>query len=159
MSNKVIGLIGAGRIGSQVARLAVKNGYDVLISNSRAPETLAGLVAELGPKARAATPQEVAQGGDIIVVTIPLKAYRTVPAAPLAGKIVLDTNNYYPQRDGNIPELDRESATSSELLQQHLPGAQVVKAFNHVQSCSIISGRHISPSTASPKAQPIAAAW
>ena len=97
-----IGLIGAGHIGSQVARLAVGNGYSVVISNSRGPETLAELIKELGPKARAATPVEAATAGDIVVVTVPLKNYRSVPVEPLDGKIVIDTNNYYPQRDGHI---------------------------------------------------------
>ena len=91
-----IGLIGAGNIGSQLARLAVAHGYDVVISNSRGPETLIALVAELGPHARAATVVEAAKAGDIIVVTIPLKHYRTAPAGPLAEKIVINTNNYYP---------------------------------------------------------------
>lgn len=127
-----IGLIGAGHIGSQAARLAVRNGHNVVISNSRGPDTLADLVAELGPLARAATPEEAATAGDIVVVTIPLKNYREVPVAPLAGKIVLDTNNYYPQRDGHIAELDDESTTVSELLQAHLPSSKVVKAFNHI---------------------------
>jgi predicted dinucleotide-binding enzyme len=134
---KTIGLIGSGHIGSQVARLAVANGYDVVLSNSRGPDTLAALVAELGPHARAATPAEAAAAGDVVVVTIPLGKYRTVPVAPLAGKIVLDTNNYYPQRDGQIPELDSESVTSSELLQAHLPGAKVVKAFNHIYAAQL----------------------
>lgn len=132
-----LGLIGAGHIGSQVARLAVANGYDVVLSNSRAPETLATLVAELGPKARAATPLEAAQAGEIVVVTIPLKHYRSVPAAPLAGKIVIDTNNYYPTRDGQIPELDNESTTTAELLQAHLPQSKVVKAFNHIHAAQL----------------------
>src|ERR1700759_5332181 len=115
-----IGIIGAGHIGSQVARLAVANGYNVVISNSRGPETLSELVSELGPRARAATVAGAARAGDIVVVTIPLKNYRSVPVEPLAGKIVIDTNNYYPQRDGRIPELDDESTTTSELLQAHL---------------------------------------
>jgi predicted dinucleotide-binding enzyme len=132
-----IGLIGAGHIGSQVARLAVKNGYDVVLSNSRGPETLASLVGELGPKARAATPAEAARAGDIVVVTVPLKSYRSVPVEPLAGKIVIDTNNYYPQRDGHIPELDNESTTTSELLQAHLPKSKVVKAFNHIYAADL----------------------
>ena len=132
-----IGLIGAGHIGSQVARLAVKNGDNVVISNSRGPETLAGLVSELGPKARAATPQEAAKAGDIVVVTIPLKNIRSVPVEPLAGKIVIDTNNYYPQRDGHIPELDNESTTTSGLLQAHLPKSKVVKAFNHIYAAAL----------------------
>lgn len=127
-----IGFIGAGNIGSQLARLAVANGYDVVLSNSRGPETLRELVAELGPRARAATPVEAAKAGDIVVVSIPLKNYRQVPVEPLAGKIVIDTNNYYPQRDGHIPELDNESTTTSELLQRHLPTSKVVKAFNHI---------------------------
>jgi hypothetical protein len=132
-----IGLIGAGKIGSQVARLAVSHGYSVVVSNSRGPDTLAGLVKELGPKARAGTPNEAASAGEIVVVTIPLKNYRSVPVAPLAGKIVIDTNNYYPQRDGHIPELDDESMTSAELLQAHLPQAKVVKAFNHIYASQL----------------------
>ena len=127
-----LGLIGSGHIGSTVARLAVDAGHDVVLSNSRGPETLADLVAELGPHARAATPAEAAAAGDLVVVTIPLKAYRDVPVEPLRGKVVVDTNNYYPQRDGQFPELDDESTTVSELLQAHLPESRVVKAFNNI---------------------------
>ena len=134
---KTIGLIGAGHIGSQIARLGVTHGYDVVISNSRGPESLSALVAELGPHARAATPAEAAKAGDIVVVTVPLKNYRQVPVAPLAGKIVIDTNNYYPQRDGHIKELDDESTTTSELLQAHLPSSKVVKAFNHIYAAAL----------------------
>ncbi|MFJ2675608.1 NADPH-dependent F420 reductase, partial [Streptomyces sp. NPDC087525] len=103
-----LGLIGSGHIGSTLARLGVAAGLDVVLSNSRGPETLAELVAELGPRARAATPAEAAAAGDWVVVTVPLKNYRQVPVAPLAGKVVLDTNNYYPERDGQIAELDTE---------------------------------------------------
>jgi 8-hydroxy-5-deazaflavin:NADPH oxidoreductase len=127
-----IGLIGAGLIGGTVARLAIAGGYDVVLSNSRGPETLKELVDELGPRARAATPAEAAAAGDLVVVTIPLKAYRSVPVEPLAGKAVIDTNNYYPQRDGHFPELDDASITSSELLQKHLPTAKIVKGFNNI---------------------------
>ena len=134
-----IGLIGAGHIGSQVARLAVANGDQVVISNSRGAETLSDLVAELGPNARAGTAVDAARAGDIVVVTIPLKHYREVPVEPLAGKIVIDTNNYYPQRDGHIPELDNESTTVSELLQAHLPASKVVKGFNHIQAAHLTS--------------------
>jgi 8-hydroxy-5-deazaflavin:NADPH oxidoreductase len=134
---KTIGLIGAGHIGSQLARLGVAHGYNVVISNSRGPETLSALVEELGPKARAATAVDAAEAGDIVVVTVPLKNYRKVPVAPLAGKIVIDTNNYYPQRDGQIPELDNESITTSELLQAHLPTSKVVKAFNHIYAAEL----------------------
>jgi predicted dinucleotide-binding enzyme len=129
-----VGLIGAGQIGGTVARLAVSAGYDVVLSNSRGPDTLADLVAELGPKARAATPAEAAAAGDLVVVTIPLRAYGQVPVEPLAGKVVIDTDNYYPQRDGQIAELDDGSATTSGLLQRHLPDAKVVKAFNNIMA-------------------------
>jgi hypothetical protein len=132
-----IGLIGAGHIGSQVARLAVASGYDVVISNSRGPQTLSALVEELGARARAGTALDAAQAGDVVVVTIPLKNYRQVPVEPLAGKVVIDTNNYYPERDGHIPELDDESTTTSELLQAHLPKSRVVKAFNHIYAAEL----------------------
>ncbi|MGO9686613.1 MAG: NADPH-dependent F420 reductase [Steroidobacteraceae bacterium] len=132
-----IGIIGAGRIGSQIARLAVENDYNVVISNSRGPETLSALIAELGPKAHAATAVEAARAGDIVVVTVPMKNYRKVPVEPLAGKIVIDTDNYYPERDGHIPELDNESTTTSELLQAHLPTSKVVKAFNHIYAADL----------------------
>ena len=137
MQIKTIGIIGAGHIGSQVARLAIASGYNVVISNSRGPETLAALVRELGPNARAATSVEAAKAGDIVVVTVPLKNYRAIPVEPLAGKIVIDTNNYYPERDGHFPELDNESTTTSELLQSHLPSSKVVKGFNHIYAAEL----------------------
>ena len=127
-----VGFIGSGHIGGTVARLAVAAGHQVILSNSRGPETLTGLVRDLGPAARAATGAEAATAAGIVVVSIPLKAYRTVPAAALAGKTVIDTNNYYPGRDGQIADLDSGSATSSELLQRHLPASAVVKAFNNI---------------------------
>jgi predicted dinucleotide-binding enzyme len=129
-----IGFIGAGNIGQAVARLAVDHGYDVVLSNSRGPETLTDVVAGLGPRAEADTAEGAATRGDLVVVTIPLKAYRDVPVAPLAGKVVIDTNNYYPQRDGQVAELDEHRTTSAALLQAHLPESHVVKAFNHIMS-------------------------
>jgi len=127
-----LGLIGAGNIGSALARLAVNAGIDVVLSNSRGPETLQDLVKELGPRARASTPAGAAEAGDWVVVTIPLRNIDQLPAEQLAGKIVLDTCNYYPQRDGRIPELDSEETTTSELVQRQLPGAKVVKVFNNI---------------------------
>jgi predicted dinucleotide-binding enzyme len=132
-----IGFIGAGNIGSQVARAALAHGYEVVLSNSRAPETLAGLIADLGPGARAATAKDAAAAADVAMVTVPFRAYRDVPVEPLAGKIVLDSNNYYWERDGHVDELDRGEATVSGLLQAHLPASKVVKAFNHIGSASI----------------------
>src|SRR3954454_1855325 len=129
---RTIGLIGAGNIGRTLARLLLATCREVVLSNSRGPQTLQALVTELGPRARAATADEAATAGDLVVVTVPLKAYRDVPVDPLAGKIVIDTNNYYPDRDGRIGALDDESTTTSELLQAHLPGSHVVKAFNNI---------------------------
>ncbi|MBR7831229.1 NADPH-dependent F420 reductase [Actinospica sp. MGRD01-02] len=127
-----LGLIGSGRIGTALARLAVAAGLDVVLSNSRGPGTLAGLVAELGEHARAASPVEAAESADLVVATIPLSAYPKLPAAALAGKTVIDTMNYYPDRDGHIAELDDGTATSSELVQRHLAASHVVKAFNNI---------------------------
>jgi predicted dinucleotide-binding enzyme len=115
----------------------VELGYHVVISNSRGPETLAGLVAELGPKAQAATAAEAAGAGDFAVVTVPLKNYKDIPVEPLAGKIVIDTNNYYWERDGRIPALDNGEATTSGLLQEHLPESKVAKGFNHIMASQI----------------------
>ncbi|MBX6390643.1 MAG: NADPH-dependent F420 reductase [Frankia sp.] len=134
-----IGLIGSGNIGSTVARLAIAAGYDVVLSNSRGPETLAGLVSELGERARAGTTEDAARAGDLVVLTIPLHAYRSAPVEPLAGKIVLDTCNYYPQRDGQIAELDNESTTTSELVQRHLASSTVVKVFNNIYFKHLLS--------------------
>jgi len=126
------GFIGSGNIGTTVARLALAAGHDVVLSNSRGPGTLVDLIEDLGPQASAATPAEAAAAGDVVVVTIPLRNYLEVPIEQLRGKIVIDTMNYYPQRDGNITELDDESTTSSELLQAHLPDSMVVKGFNNI---------------------------
>ncbi|WP_460773247.1 NADPH-dependent F420 reductase [Microbacterium sp. GXF7504] len=134
-----VGIIGAGHIGSTLAKGLVDRGYDVVIANSRGPETLAGLVAELGPRARAATAADAAAAGDWAVVTVPLKALGQVPVEPLAGKLVVDTNNYYWERDGRIAELDEGRTTTSELLQRHLPASTVVKGFNHIMSGQILT--------------------
>ena len=146
-----IGIIGAGHIGSQLARAAVAHGYEVVISNSRGPETLAGLVAELGPKARAGTPQEAAEAADIAVVTVPFKAYAAVPVEPLAGKVVIDTNNYYWERDGQVPALDEGRATVSGLLQEHLPtsrGRQGLQPHPAADITTTAPRGHVRPSCA-----------
>ena len=129
---ETLGLIGAGNIGSTVARLATTAGINVVLSNSRWPDTLTGLVSELGPHARAGTVTDAVQSGEIVVVSIPFRAYRELPADALAGKVVIDTNNYYPDRDGHHADLDSGTVTSSTLLQQHLTGSRVVKAFNNI---------------------------
>ncbi|MFI5934552.1 NADPH-dependent F420 reductase [Actinoplanes sp. NPDC051494] len=127
-----VGFIGSGHIGGTVARLAVAAGYDVVLSNSRGPASLAGLVAELGPGARAATTAEAAAAGEFVVLSVPFKAHADLSAAELTGKLVLDTSNYYPQRDGHVAELHEDVLTSSEITQRQLPGSTVVKVFNTI---------------------------
>lgn len=132
-----LGLIGAGTFGSQFARLAVTHGYHVVLSNSRGPDTLTELVADLGPLARAGTVAEAATAGELVVVSTPLTAVAELPADLLAGRIVIDTDNYHPPRDGHIPELDDETTTVSERLQLFLPDSHVVKAFNHIAAAAL----------------------
>ncbi|WP_369345810.1 NADPH-dependent F420 reductase [Demequina maris] len=141
-----IGIIGSGRIGSNVAKAAVAAGYDVVLSNSRGPDTLAPLVHKLGPHASAAHPAEAAHRGDLVLVAVPLGKIDEIPAGALAGKVVMDANNYYPQRDGRIAALDDNSKTTSQLLQDLAPSARVVKAFNNIYAAEI--SEHGSPTGA-----------
>ncbi|MDP4534752.1 NAD(P)-binding domain-containing protein [Alkalimonas collagenimarina] len=129
-----IGIIGAGEVGSQIARAAIASGYQVVIANSRGPETLTALIAELGPSARAATAADAAAAGDFVVVAVPLKLENNMPVAELAGKVVLDTNNYMAWRDGNFAMIDSGEKTVHELRQEQLPGSKVVKAFTHIKA-------------------------
>jgi predicted dinucleotide-binding enzyme len=129
-----VGFIGSGSMGGTVAALTAEAGYDVVLSNSRGPQTLTGQVDGLGPRARAATPAEAAAAGDLVVVSLPPRAFAAVPAEPLAGKPVLDTSNYIPVRDGLMPELYDVPLTSSEVLQRRLGAAHVVKVFNNITS-------------------------
>ena len=133
-----LGIIGAGAIGTRIARQATAAGIDVILANSRGPESLTATVADLGARARAATPEGAARAGDWVVVSIPLAAYKQLPAAELAGKVVLDTSNYYATRDGHLPALDAGEITTSEFVQHQMVGAHLVKAFNN------ISEHHIS---------------
>ena len=126
-----IGIIGSGNIGATTARLFAGAGHEVTIANSRGPESLTELVQDIGPQARAGTVEAAARAGDVVLVAIPLRAYPDLPADAFVGsKVVIDANNYYPQRDGEIAELESGETTSSELLARHLPGARVVKSFN-----------------------------
>ncbi|MGH2995612.1 MAG: NADPH-dependent F420 reductase [Gaiellaceae bacterium] len=128
-----IGIIGAGKIGGTLAGQFVGAGHEVAVSNSRGPATLENLVAELGERAQALTVEDAARFGDVVVVSVPFGRYRELPTDGVAGKVVIDTNNYYPGRDGHFEELDSDDTTSSELLQAHLSDARVVKAFNAMQ--------------------------
>lgn len=134
-----IGIIGAGEVGSNIARAAIASGYKVVIANSRGAETLSPLVEELGPSARAATAAEAAAAGDFVVVAVPLRLLNDMPATDLAGKVVIDTNNYMPWRDGHYPIVDRGEKTEHELRQEQLPASRVVKAFTHIQAPRIFA--------------------
>jgi 8-hydroxy-5-deazaflavin:NADPH oxidoreductase len=127
-----IGIIGAGHIGGNAARLFIEAGHEIAIANSRGAETLGDLVAELGEKATAVNVAEAAEFGEVVLVSIPFGKYKTLPERAFEGKIVVDSNNYYPERDGNYRELDEDQTTSSELLGNHLKGARIVKGFNTI---------------------------
>jgi hypothetical protein len=127
-----IGIIGAGHIGANAAKLFVEAGHEIAIANSRGAETLRDFVAELGERAQAVNVEDAAKFGEVVFVSIPFGKYKELPADAFDGKIVIDSNNYYPERDGNFAELDGNETTSSELLAQHLGGARIVKGFNTI---------------------------
>lgn len=129
-----IAILGAGEVGSQIARAAVAHGYHVVMANSRGPATLQPLVDELGPMARAASAGDAAAAGDVAVIAFPLKLANNLPVAQLAGKIVIDTNNYMVWRDGHYPMIDSGEKTEHQLRQEQLPQSRVVKAFTHIQA-------------------------
>lgn len=127
-----IGIIGSGRIGSAAATRLVAAGHQVLLSNSRGPESLAVLEQSLGQSASAGTAEEAAVYGEATLVANPLRAVAELASERFGGRIVIDANNYYPQRDGQIAVLDRGETTSSEWVAERLPGSRVVKAFNTI---------------------------
>lgn len=134
-----IGIIGAGEVGSQLARAAIANGYKVVLADSRGPETLRDLIGELGPSARAAYAAEAAAAGDFAVIAVPLELDNDMPVEELAGKVVLDTNNYMIWRDGHFPAIDSGEKTVRELRQEQLPTSKVAKAFTHIQAPRLLS--------------------
>ncbi len=127
-----IGIVGAGNIGANAARLFVRAGHEVVLSNSRGGEGLETLVAELGGNAKAGTIEQAANFGEVVLLAIPFGKYRTLPADDFKGKVVIDAGNYYPERDGRFAELDRDETTSSELMSAHLKEARLVKGFNTI---------------------------
>jgi predicted dinucleotide-binding enzyme len=137
-----IGILGTGHVGSSIAKVAIAHGYSVVLSNSQGPETLAGLVKELGPQARAATPAEAAAHGDFAVVAVPIAAITQLPAEALTGKVVIGTTNYFPERDGPIAALDDGTATVPGILQAHLPASRVVRAFSMISAAEMSEDGH-----------------
>jgi len=132
-----IGILGAGHIGCALATLGMQHGHEVMLSNSRGPETLLSTATTLGCQAGSAL--DAANFGDIVVVAVPLRNREALPVQALAGKILIDTCNYYPDRDGQIEALDRRATTTSELLAQHLRGARLVKAFNAILADDLVA--------------------
>lgn len=130
-----IGIVGAGHIGQAIARLAVASGHDVKIGNSRGPETLADLAAEIG--CSTGTAVEAGRFGPVAVVAVPFVRLFGMDPAPFAGRIVVDTNNYYPDRDGRIPALDRHETTTSEMVARHFAASRIVKAFNAILAADL----------------------
>lgn len=137
-----IGILGSGHVGSSLARAAIAHGYDVAISNSQGPDTLTGLIEELGPRARAATAAEAATAGDFAIVAIPITTIDRVPVEPLAGKVVIATINYFPGRLGHIAEIDNGTTTAPGLLQTHLPTGKVVRAFSMLDAADMSGDGH-----------------
>jgi 8-hydroxy-5-deazaflavin:NADPH oxidoreductase len=137
-----IGFIGSGHVGSNLAQAAIAHGYDVVLSNIKGPDSLADLVSGLGPHASAATPAEAAATSDFAIVAIPVTTIDQIPAEPLAGKVVVATVNYFPQRDGPITEIDNGTTTVPGLLQAHLPASRVVRAFNMINAGEMSGDGH-----------------
>lgn len=137
-----IAIIGSGHVGSSLAKAAIGHGYDVVLSNSQGPDSLAGLVRNLGPHAQAATPTEAAAAGDLAIVAIPITTIGQLPVEPLAGKVVIATINYFPQRDGHIPEIDNGTTTVPGVLQAHLPESRVVRAFSMIDAADMSQDGH-----------------
>jgi predicted dinucleotide-binding enzyme len=129
-----IGILGSGHVGNNLAKAAITHGYDVVLSNTQGPDSLVGLVKELGPRASAAGPAEAAAAGDFAIVAIPLATIGQVPVEPLTGKVVIATINYFPQRYGHVPEIDNGTTTAPGLLQAHLPASRVVRAFSMINA-------------------------
>ena len=127
-----IGIIGSGNIGANAARLFVRAGHEVALSNSRGGQGLEALVAEFGGKAHATTIEDAARFGEVVLIAIPFGKYKTLPSEAFKAKVVIDTGNYYPERDGKFAELDQDETTSSELMSSHLKEARLVKGFNTI---------------------------
>lgn len=128
---KTIGILGAGRVGTALARLALAAGYEVRVATARPAAEIALLLEIMAPGARPDTAEALVAASDIVILALPLSKYRSLRPEQLAGKVVIDVMNYWAPTDGTILEFEGE-ASSSEVVQRHLAGARLVRSFNHL---------------------------
>ena len=136
-----LGIVGAGKIGTAIARAAVAGGYDVAISGSGAVERIELIVEVLAPGAHAVTTDGVVRHGDMVVLAVPMHRFREFPPDLFAGVIVVDAMNYWPEIDGHDQELETAPTGTSVVVQQHFPSARVVKSLNHLGYFKFDQGR------------------
>jgi 8-hydroxy-5-deazaflavin:NADPH oxidoreductase len=140
-SDRRLGIVGAGRVGTTIARAAVAAGYDVAISGSGAPDRIALIVDVLAPDARPLSTDEVVRSADLIVLAVPMHRFRELPGDLFAGKILIDAMNYWEEIDGVDPELASAPAGTSVIVQRQFPSARVVKSLNHITYYKFDEGR------------------